>query len=339
MNDYGRALWSAEIASRAFYDAKMTDEQIAEGSGFLGKTALPWWFRPGIKYRGLWFQTNPGSSASTTQFINMQADVNTAIIFDQDQKYLVAGSIGYQPPNQAQTTVKQDEWISREHYLRVQWSEQLYIYAGLMDKAFGIRTPDHTAFSRSRTGLEKNDQSHGVLLHWFYNPWEYTLNGFVGNLGQDEELRQKGASFMIEKDLHQYLRTGGAILYSNNDYVQWTRAEIHSKWGFGKGHSLISELGYIENKPKNADATKGLYAFIEAISRITRGYNFISQLEYYNPTMSAESADQYRWTFGLLAFPAPRFEFRANLINSKKIADAGVTADSWMVQTQLHLSF
>lgn len=335
LNDYGRALWSGEIASRSFYNPKLTDEQIAESSGFLGKTTLPWWIRPGVKYRGLWFQTNPGSPTSTSRLIHMQADVNAAVHLDQDQKYVVVGSYGYLPDS----TGESGTWISREHYFRMQWSDELYIFAGLMDKVFGIRTPDHTAFSRTRTGLDKNDQSHGLILHWFKNPWEYTLNAFVGNLAQSDDLRQKGLSFMVEKDLHQYLRTGGALLYSNNNYLQWTRAEIHSKWGFGKGHSLISELGYIENKPKDSASTKGLYTLIEAVSRITRGYNFLSQIEYYNPTMSADSADQYRWSFGLLAFPAPRYELRAQLINSKKIADSGVLDDSWMAQTQLHLSF
>lgn len=337
LNDYGRALWSAEIASRSFYDSKLTDEQIAEQSGFLGKTTLPWWIRPGVKYRGLWFQTNPGTSGSTSRTIHMQADVNAVIHFDQDGKYVLVGSYGYQPPVEGAT--EKNEWISREHYLRVQWSDELYVFAGLMDKVFGIRTPDHTAYSRTKTGLDKNDQSHGFILHWLKNPWEYTFNGFIGNLSQDEDLRQKGASFMIEKDIHQFLRTGGALLYSNNNYVQWTRAEVHSKWGFGKGHSLISELGYIENKPKNSDSTKGLYALFEAVSRITRGYNFLSQIEFYNPTMSAESPDQYRWSIGMLAFPAPRFEFRAQLVNSKKISDLGVQADSWVAQTLLHLSF
>ncbi|MEN0059756.1 MAG: hypothetical protein AAGB31_13030, partial [Bdellovibrio sp.] len=111
------------------------------------------------------------------------------------------------------------------------------------------------------------------------------------------------------------------------------------KWGFGKGHSLISEVGYIVNTPKNGDATKGMYALIEALSRLSRGYNFLSQIEYYNATMSSESPDQYRWGFGLLAFPAPRYEFRAQFINSKQIADSGAAPDTWMLQTQLHLSF
>jgi hypothetical protein len=56
LNDYGRALFSAEIASRAFYSDSVSDEELGERSGFLGKTALPWWLRPGFKGRLLWFQ-------------------------------------------------------------------------------------------------------------------------------------------------------------------------------------------------------------------------------------------------------------------------------------------
>lgn len=40
LSDYGRSLWSAEIASRALYPKSMTDEDIGNQSGFLGSVPL-----------------------------------------------------------------------------------------------------------------------------------------------------------------------------------------------------------------------------------------------------------------------------------------------------------
>src|SRR4051812_8329460 len=87
LNDYGRALFASEIAARDVFPAKMEDEEIAAKSGFLGSRELPWWIRPGLKYRGLWFQSNLGSTAKTDKFYNMQNDINLNFFFDQKQTY------------------------------------------------------------------------------------------------------------------------------------------------------------------------------------------------------------------------------------------------------------
>src|SRR6478609_5512996 len=85
LTDYGRALFSQEIAARNFWTPKrVTDEQVAEKySGFVPGVELPFWLRPSLKYRGLWFQTNPGSSQSKTRWINMQRDLDLVISFSE----------------------------------------------------------------------------------------------------------------------------------------------------------------------------------------------------------------------------------------------------------------
>jgi len=334
LNDYGRALFSAEIASRAFYDPQKTDEQIAEESGFLGKTKLPWWFRPGIKYRGLWFQTDPGTSEAKSRYITMQADANLALLFDQDQKFIFVGSYGYLP---ASGPGEKPDWISREHYFRWGVKDNLFAYVGLMDKVFGIRTVDHTSYSRSKTELAQNDQSDGVLIQWMPQPMEYNLQVFIGNLSQQQDLRQKGVSFMAENDLNQFHRVGGAILYSKNDYLSYKMAEVHSKWGYGKGQSFLSELGYI-GKTATGHKTDGAYVMLENLSLLKRGYNLLSQVEYYNETMTKSSPDLLKWSFGFLMFPAPRVELRAGVVNERSMTETGVKPDHWSIQGQAHLS-
>jgi hypothetical protein len=143
---------------------KKSADELGESSGFLGKKELAWWLRPGLKARQLAYQMNP--PAEKTHQVTMQAEGNVAIAFDRDYKSIFVGSFGYAPvPRRLQNAKeKPDEWISREHYFRVQEGEHLWFYVGMMDIVYGIRHPDHTAYNRSRTGIAQNDQSHGNLV-------------------------------------------------------------------------------------------------------------------------------------------------------------------------------
>ena len=344
LNDYGRALFTTEIASRSVFSNKSSEEKIAEKSGFLGAKQLPWWIRPGMKYRGLYFINNPGSQAAVSKYLTMQADLNLALQFDQAAKWMFVGSIGYSPtPSAKQGNKDTDDknWISREHYFRWQTTKKLYTYIGLMDKVFGIRTIDHTAFSRSVTGLAQNDQSHGVMMQYYgESAYEVTAHVFVGNMLQEAaDIRQKGFSFMYEKDIAEKNRAGFGYLQSNNEFVERSRLEVHSKLGLAKGNSLLTELGFVKDSPKITPSQKvGGYLMLEGIYAITRGYNVISQVEYYNASLTAESPDTTRWTFGLLMFPMPRMEFRTTFVNGRTIHDTSVSKDTWMLQAQMHLS-
>lgn len=343
LNDYGRAVFASEFASTAFLSKNTTAEKLSESSGFLGSQELPWFLRPGVKYRGLWMMNDPGSKASSSRYITMQADASLAVHLDKESKFVFVGSIGYLPTptavkNSSGALQKPTQWISREHYFRWQLMKELLVSIGLMDKTYGIRTIDHTSYNRSRLGFGQNDQTHGVQAHYSGEDWELTAHPFVGNLKQESALRQQGFSLMYEKDLEEKVRLGGSILSSQNKYVQWLRLAAHSKLGYGQGNSLLSEIGIAQNKPKLGTSENGGYLFLENLGFISQGYYFLSQLEYFNQTMSAKTPDQFRWTLGLLTFPFPKAEFRSSIINARTQSDAGFTDDQWQVQAQLHLS-
>jgi hypothetical protein len=344
LTDYGRALFTTEIAARDLvFNKNLPEEEIAAKSGFLGSTQLPWWIRPGIKYRGLYFQQNPGGPTAVNKYITMQADANVAIQFDRAQKYLMVLSGGYQPTPAARQNIDDPDnknFISREHYFRWQVTKKFYTYVGTMDKVFGIRTADHTSYSRLVTDVAQNDQSTGVITQYYGDNWEITGDLFIGNvLQEDEDVRQKGLSVMMEFDVADKNRLGFAVMQSKNDYVEKTRLELHQKLGFEKGDSLLTEVGFVKDSPLASPSDKvGGYFMLQSLLAITRGYNILSQIEYYNATLSSESADQFKWSFGLLAFPMPRVEFRAGFVNGRNINDTSVNTDAWMLQSQLHLS-
>lgn len=342
INDYGRALWSAEIAGR-LWSGQKTDEQLAESSGFLGKTELPWWFRPGMKTRYLNYKQNPGTSHSSSRGIFMQAEVNTAIFFNKNQKYAFVGSLGYAPKPfryQSQTQgPKIDTLISREHYLRIQATNDLWIYAGMLDKVYGIRIIDHTAYSRSRTGVAQNDQTHGIIAHYIQPQWEITGHLFAGNLYQDSTLRQKGISGMFEYEVRPAWRIGASVLGGTNKYINSQRIGIHSKMGLGHGTAILFELGNIRDTPLTQSTKNGYYMFAEGIQKIKRGYHIFVTGQAYKDDMISSQPDNIKMGAGLLAFPMARTEFRIEVENSRQIlGSAEVPKDSWVLLTQIHLS-
>lgn len=336
INDYGRAVWASEIAGR-LGAGKTSAEELGESSGFLGKKQMPWWFRPGVKARQLFVKTNPGIERNIT----MQADVNAAVFFDQDQKKVVVASFGYvpEPFRLRNSGEKVDTMISREHYFRYQMKDELWLYFGMTDKVYGIRHSDHTAFSRSRTGLAQNDQAHGIVGHYIESNWEYTLNVFMGNMFQDAELRQKGLSMMFEYDLREAFRVGASFLQSTNDFVGNQRLGIHSKYGIGFGSALLFELGTIKNSPKVGDSTQGYYVFSEAMQKVVRGYHVFVNGQAHKSDMTSANSDTVRLGAGLLAFPRQRFELRIEVQNERNITNAAaVSPDTWAFLAQLHLS-
>ena len=101
----------------------------------------------------------------------------------------------------------------------------------------------------------------------------------------------------------------------------------------------LSEIGFVRDSPLDNPSNKvGGYLMMEANYLLARGYNILSQIEYYNATMTPDSPDMTRWTFGFLTFPMPKTEFRLMFVNGRTISDTSVSKDQWMLQTQLHLS-
>jgi len=342
LNDYGRALFAAEIGGR-WLAAGRSDEQLGEASGFFGRWQLPFWIRPSIKARQLLLTNNPPRSNEKARNITMQADANLAIFFHREQKYGFIGTFGYVPVPQRlqlqQSGQKVDEWISREHYFRMQYGEDLWFYAGMLDKVYGIRHVNHTAYSRSKVGLAQNDQAHSLIAHYIQPTWEFTVDVFGGNMFQDADLRQKGLSVLYEYELMDAWRVGASALYSFNEYVKNTRAGVQSRYGFGHGAAILLDAGLIQDAPKTGDSKQGYYLWAEAIQRVIRGYHFFLVGQAYKDDMKGDRPDQVRTAFGFLVFPKQRWEWRIELENSRRFTDNNeVQKDSWAFLTQLHLS-
>lgn len=339
LNDYGRALFAGEITSRAVFPKTMDDEEISMKSGFLGSKPLPWWFRPGLKYRGLWLKTSPGSKDTIEKFYNMQNDVNLNFFLDKKQTYALITTVGY--TGQEAYYGKTNTWFMREYYLRWKQSNNLWIYLGQMDKAFGIRNVDHSAVNRKVITLGQFDQSQGAIAHFTYPDWDIALNAFFGNAAQEDNAKQKGYSVAGEYQVYEKFKVGGSFLMSESDLEKWKLAAFTTRMGLSKGSAIMAEVGLKERTPQigTTDPELGTYALVQTLVSLERGYNLLSVIEHSKRSITESSDESMKWSVGALMFPLPRTELRVMGVNNKTYPSSGGAEDQWSLQGQVHVSY
>lgn len=343
LNDYGRALWSAEIASRAFYPKSMSDEDIANQSGFLGSVQLPSWFKPHLKYRDLSFKQNLGTPNQTNRYIRMQQDLGFTSQ-DPDGKYTAVITWGnFRTPRD-----DKDRYLAREYYVRLEMAKNWWLYAGLMEKVFGIRNINHFSYQRSNLGFNQTlntSQGYannlGLVIHRVEESWELAVNPFTGNPYEDTDYRQKGFSGQGEFDVGENKRLGGSVMVAESKVSKKDAYSLHYRQAVGKGSAVIFEYGWITDKNlllTTGETNRGTYNLIQASALLTRGYSLRTEIERYNRDFKATEPDNWRYSLGLLAFPLPRLELRGDFVLQRSFSNGPVFPDLWYFQGLMHVS-
>ncbi|MBL7666003.1 MAG: hypothetical protein JNM93_12785 [Bacteriovoracaceae bacterium] len=334
LNDYGRAISATVISTQFFSSDKKTDEQLSQSSAFFGKTPSNKWFRPSFDYRGLYLIRNFKEEQQDEDFIQMQADANVVFKFGARDQLIFSGTLGYAPTPKGGALESQPKYRTREHYIGWRPVSSFGIYAGLMDKIFGLRIPEHTAYSRSFTNLGMNDQAHGIQLHYTTEKIDVGYNYFIGNLVQEADVRQVGHSGMFEYSFSKTLRLGASVLTSQSEYLKMTMAALHARAGIGKGSSIMFETGYVDRQTFKT----GYYNMLQGYLRLSKGLYLINTFEYQKEDTESES-ELMRVGPGIQFFPSQRVEFRADLFNSRTYSPEYAVEDVWDITAQLHLWF
>lgn len=338
LNDYGRVVSATLISSNAFYPASMTEEQVAHTSGFLFRKPKQDWLRTQVNYRGFQLVNHPGGRKETKRWINMQLDARAIVKFGENDRFVAVGNFGYAPsPQTLPTKEKQSDWRSREYYLGYRFTPKVGVYAGLMDKVFGLKVIEHIAFSRTVPQAAQNDQVHGVMAHYLGEKWETTGQFFLGNMGQDENIRSKGASLTTERTIFDNHRLGLSVLKSKNEFFDLSVASLHTRINLKEGSALLAEFGQSSRKTANkSDDRSERYGLLQTYLRPFRGLYFLTNVEYYQANIKEEPYI-VRWGPGVQYFPIQRVELRLDVYNTRSFNPSSSAYDSWMYLFQTHL--
>lgn len=339
LNDYGRAFSATAVGARGFYKDSKPEEMIAKESGFFFREPVNKHIRPSASYRGLFLKRNFGEESETSEYIHMQADVNLVLKYGENDKFISSITFGYAPiPRALQNTPageEMDKYRTREHYVGFRPSPTWGFYAGLMDKTYGVKVVEHTAYARTTPQLTMDDQAHGFIVHYNTPQLEGGFNVFVGNLNQDAELRMKGVAGTGEYTLFEKNRLGLSFMKQSNDYVDLLAYAAHVRSGLENGNSLIFEFGRVAKTPKVGDVKVEYYANFQNHIRATRGVYLLNSIEYYKNALD----DSYRVRFGpsIQYFPMARVELRIDLNNTRNFSDQVSVKDRWDLMGQIHL--
>jgi hypothetical protein len=345
LTDYGRAIGATAFAAVPFFvsaqgrSPEEVDERLGQTSGFLGAIRLPEWIRPGANYRGLYLRQNLTSADPLSRWITMLAEGNL-VLRTKKERFLAVGRLAYIPVPETIPAAQKNaarNLISREHYVGSRITRSLGLYLGMMDTAFGIRVPDHTAYLRSMTLLNQADQSHTLMIHYGAKSMDAAVQLLAGNLYQSTDLRMQGASGIFEVDLGKDSRWGLSAYAASNDYRSRWMGAAHGRVGFFGNAALLGQVGLIGETPVGQTSRRGGYFFGQYSAPLVRGFNTLMTTEFYTADLNRDVERRFRAGPSIQYLPMQRLELRVDLLGTRSTGAARLQPDSFTLQSQVHV--
>lgn len=265
VNDYGKSVYKVSLSNT--FLAEPDSELKAQKSSI----------RPSLKLRAIQYLKNFNQENLKEQkFIPMQASFGVAYA-KSGSAFSVTSITSYQPvPEEKGVPNKEyDKYRMRELLLNYKHKKNLQVSVGLQDKPYGLRVADHTSFARSLTNNSYNDQSYGSVLTYMWKKSSLTGGYFLGNLVQDEELRQRG--FSLKHKYHFTKSFSSAISFwkSSSKIVEEINYSLDFNMGDKEGSSILGEFGQArKNALTNSEYIQDYFLYLAARTMIFKG-NFI----------------------------------------------------------------
>lgn len=342
LTDYGRALGATVVADDMLYSKETTLDELGKKSGFFYSEHMNDWFRPSLNYRGLFLRRDLSADIREDEIIHMDANIMTTFRLgpkSNRDRFIATFTFGYAPKPRNGNQTQVDQYRTREHYLGWRINQNWGIYAGLMDKVYGLRVPDHIAFSRATTQNTMNDQTHGLLIHYTNESLDVGIQPFVGNLGEEANVRQKGVAATMEYTISNKFRPGASFQMGESEFLKAYAYALHARVGFGKGNSVIAEIGQTKEEAiKRGTQNEGRYWMVQTHLLAKKGLFVLNTIEYLKANLDREDKT-LRWGPGVQYFIINGVELRADLYNSRLFSEQSVSDDVWDLTGQLHLWF
>ncbi len=346
LNDYGRALGASAIADRLFIPDSVTDEKLAENSGFFFSKPSQKYIRPSIDYRGMQLNRGIDQDDPDRRYINMQIDLSLTAKFGKTDNYIATFTHGIVPDNSARPIDGKTQELNytREAYVGYRPVPSLGFYVGKMDKVFGIRIPDHNAYSRLSTNLNQYSASTGVMVHYGEEKFDFGIQYFngEGDIEKRDNEQTRGFTTLFEYSIFTDYRIGASLLTEED--INNNKKDIAAfifKARVGKASSLMLETGQINNELVSSGESSSRYIFMQNHLNLKRGMNFLFTYQYLQADIDKES-EIFIYAPGFQYYPWQRVELRAEIQNQRVVdedSNTPVASDSWSFLGQVHLWF
>jgi hypothetical protein len=319
---YGRALGVSEMTMKY----KTGDDDPGKVGNFLfGAFDLPEPLLMGADFRSLGLLTF-ANGQTTPRFILMQADVESQVSI---VRFRMNGNLGFVHEGALKASITrgddllhQNRLVSRSFWMGVDVGKdnEVLIRAGRMNLPFGIRTLEHTSYTRKTTRTDTNDgQQYGAAVAFNFEKVRAEIMGIAGNFNiRPDDFRERGYSAYLEYSPSTKVAVGASslITHANLDIVSgkptWRQAHgLFGRFALGKAVVLMAEADVLSTSNPPANTAIGTTALVQLDMEAVQGLHFLLTGEMKDESFKAGSpgASAGAWA-GLWWFFFPHCDFR-----------------------------
>lgn len=304
LTEYGRA--QSDLLLRTQWSKKGEGEEASPTAGFLfGLVKTPEWLLAGGSVRLMELYTKVEGQPGTTRFVPMQTDLRLGVMASRIRAYV---SLGYQQKQgraAAITRATQDNLVSREHWIGVDFDEgAMLLKAGRIDLPFGLRSVEHNLWVRSETRTDVNDQQqHGLSFLYQSDKVRGELMAILGNyqLGPDA-YRERGYAGYLEWAPREDLAAGVSSKFTSakRDPIERLTIARHVEGVFArfsprKAVVLLTELDVLLDKRPLDPVKVGMAGVLQADVEPWQGLHVVATGELLRASADGHPSSYGAW--------------------------------------------
>lgn len=247
-------------------------------------------------------------------------------------KFVFYGGIGAKRPEADGISWKA---LSREHWLQFKATDELSFRVGRMMLPFGLRIPDHTAFTRADFGFGYYGQTYAAEADYVSERVVASVAGSIGNpFDQPSQLRERGAAASVALNVAGRASVGASGLYQASDLVERSAVAV-----FGRVRLVehLYAMGEVDGQRKNVDDIRTARNNVATLLRLgwfaKESLNLYVQHDFRATQGSAVS--EQRYTIGASWWVMPWVEL-APMVQLTKYPDTGAYTGGFL---QLHVYY
>jgi hypothetical protein len=184
-----------------------------------------------------------GGGSKTPMLIPMLVEVSGVLAYGP---WITYGSV---TPKKSGESSRSDTIFSREHWIGRKMGATSMIRAGRIVLPFGIRSPDHTLYTRRDFGFDKWGQSYGLEWDYYSERWMISTSGFVGDLIQDpSHLQQRGGVASVAYNIPGKTSFGLSFMGSASKATRVFAGSFFNRSKFLKHFYVMEEVSYRDEK-------------------------------------------------------------------------------------------
>jgi hypothetical protein len=289
LTEYGRAQ-SAILLSSHYGNAE--EEEPGKIKDFLfgivptpENVLLGGWIRNGY----LWSILD--GKVVDNRFLQMRADLGTQVKISSVR---ASGSLGFAAADTS--SFSHEAWVthnagganlvSREHWVGVDLADDaVLLRAGRLNLPFGLRNIEHTAWARSATRTDTNQQQqHGVSVAYTGEKFRGEFMAILGNYQlSPDAYRERGYSGLLELSLSPRYAIGVSSLVAHaeadiNSRVGTTRQAhgVFARLAPARPLVILAEADALIRTEKGSGTSAGVAGLVQADYEVTRGVHLMA---------------------------------------------------------------